>query len=255
MLAAFPILPLLFMPTHKTQAARRLDWERGDRVIVMVDEDEYYVATVTSIKAEGRGRGDALHIIYDEGTKEKILARSKYIVGKARIKKQRINPISETNLNKWLGETGDATYRGIEDETEKRSITKFYALLARYNSIYAKMEMKAAGLAGTLDRLGATDEDADYFADKLRFNVQSLRKVGGPSVLKSYRKRDTTPRQWKTKVRAILNSVNDIYVDLSDDADQWAIGGAARRTQNDYKLVLQRLFSLRSVLRDAMKVL
>ena len=100
---------------YRITAARsaRIEWSKNDRIILKLDENEYYVATVTRIKKEGRKL--ILRVKYDDGSGEWINSRSKYIIGRTPIKRKKLTGISKSDLRKWKLDTGEPSHRIVKD--------------------------------------------------------------------------------------------------------------------------------------------
>jgi len=73
-------------------------WKRGDRVVVHYENDDYYLATVTTT------RQNFIYIEYDDGDKESFSFRSKRIIGKAK-KRRNKSAISKNDLSNFLIKT------------------------------------------------------------------------------------------------------------------------------------------------------
>ena len=95
--------------THETEytgmakaiAASSLEWKKGDRMIVMSDEDEYYIATVTKVKKDKKGKWRVI-VKYDDGSKDKLPIRSKYIFGRTEHKRRRVRGITKKQAQELL---------------------------------------------------------------------------------------------------------------------------------------------------------
>ena len=84
---------------YKVTAAKpKIEWKKGDRAIVQLDDDEYWVATVTRVSRDGK----QINFRYDDGDKDAIPTKSKKLLGLTERKKKFAKPISKKNLKRWF---------------------------------------------------------------------------------------------------------------------------------------------------------
>ena len=148
-------------PSHLQDEAV-IKWKRGDRIVVMYDKNEHYVATVTNLRKKPRSQ--MLHIVYDEGSKEWISSRSKYVKGLSNKGTKRVKPISDSELSRWVDDPGEPAKRTLLDPpdvrpdpiTKKKESKKLRKLWDQYKSQYREL-MKEVRTGVTL----AGDRDLD----------------------------------------------------------------------------------------------
>ena len=78
-------------------SAKKAKYAKGDRIIVSRG-GEYFAATVTSCG----GGGKLVYFKFDNGDKDSLSTRSKFILGRTKRMAQCINPIGEAELTAWL---------------------------------------------------------------------------------------------------------------------------------------------------------
>ncbi|QJT70881.1 hypothetical protein GR7B_00083 [Vibrio phage vB_VcorM_GR7B] len=96
------------------------DLKRGDRVIIndnTTKEPEYYPASVTRLNK----KDNLVFIVFDDGIKMSYKATRSLVglVGKAKIKRKRVSPIPENEINKWLEVAIGKGKRPVGDMKEK----------------------------------------------------------------------------------------------------------------------------------------
>ena len=96
----------------------KIDWKKGDRVIVEPSKGEYWVATVTKVQRDGK----KIYIRYDDGDKDDFNPKSKKVLGRAALKRKSKKPLGKRELKQWLAP--DETTTTVKRQRVSRSPNK-----------------------------------------------------------------------------------------------------------------------------------
>ena len=145
-------------------------YTKGDRVVIMSDDDVYYLATVTQIRG-----GNRVCYRFDDNTRESCLLDHFALVGKATYKKARVKPLKLDNLFTVLADPKNAILSLVKQDPRIVNVLNTDNLV--------KLLKHAKDAYYNTGKSLISDKQYDVFEDMLRSRDPShplLTSVGAP---------------------------------------------------------------------------